>query len=591
LKSNYGDLSIHTGVGAHRVSAILRLLRLALVCAVVITPVWAEDDQLPLESPLFEMAADVERANQQSPDASRHQVLAIDGGFESFVLRVHLVRSATKTIDIQTFIWADEETSRYFANELVNAAKRGVKIRVLVDYMWSTKNPERLSWNLTHSENIHIKLYRPMARQLSPSFPRKIINLLTPNNTNQRMHNKVMVVDGAIGITGGRNIGNNYFDYSQKYNFKDRDIMVAGPSVDDMTASFEEFWAFKHSRSSEEFSDVARGIRNGTLLPQLNEDDFDLPYFQRLNELSSDAQFISDEFVDASMPASSVQFIADKPGRKTWSYWFSPRAGGAMSAAMRERFQQAEDSVLIQSPYVILNRRTRRMMRKVNKRSPGFEVKVSTNSFGAADHLETYSANYRLRTKVIRGLGYEIYEYKPNPDDLRIYLPHYEELKERAVKDGLKRPPYVSIHSKTFLFDDRIAYIGTYNLDPRSFYVNGECGFFVEDEAFVQDISQRLIRDMAPGNSWVIARKKSPLSEINVHIEGLSSLLPLDLWPVRYTSGFELIEGEEAVPTDHPDFYDRYRDLGSFPGAEGLNLDTTIIQIYKGVGKVATPLL
>ena len=562
-----------------------------LVTAVAIAPVWAQDTQLPLDSPLLQLAASVDHANQQSPDTAHHQVLTLGSGFESFVLRVHLVRSATKTIDIQTFIWADEETSRFFANELVNAAKRGVKIRVLVDYMWSTKNPERMSWNLTHSENIQIKLYRPMARRLKPSFPRKIINLLTPNNTNQRMHNKVMVVDGAIGITGGRNIGNNYFDYSTKYNFKDLEIMVAGPSVDGMTASFDEFWAFKHSRSTEEFSDVARGIRNGTLTPQPSDDDFELPYFQRLNRLSSDLQFISEAFVERSMLVSNVEFVADKPGRKTWSYWFSPRAGGAMSAAMRDQFLQVKESVLIQSPYVILNRRTRRMMRKVNKRSPGFQVKVSTNSFGAADHLETYSANYRLRTKVIRGLGYEIYEYKPNPEDLRISLPNYDELQERAEQEGLKRPPYLSIHSKTFVFDDETAYIGTYNLDPRSFYVNGECGIFVQNKEFVQDIKQRLIHDMAPGNSWVIARKKFPLSEINVHIEGLSSLLPLDLWPVRYTSGFELIEGEEPVPTSHPDFYRRYRDLGSFPGAEGLNLDTTIIQIYKGVGKVATPLL
>lgn len=547
--------------------------------------------QTPLTSPLLGLASSVAEKNSNAVTGSHHEVLLLDDGFESFVLRVHLVRSAKKTIDVQTFIWADEETSHYFANELIEASRRGVKIRVLVDHMWSTKDPERLAWNLENSNDIKIKLYRPMAKRLKPSFPRKIVNMLTPNDTNQRMHNKVMLVDGVIGITGGRNIGNNYFDYSVKYNFKDRDIMVVGPSVDDMAASFDRYWDFKHSYSSEELLDVARLMRNGTLVPAIIDDDFESPYFQLLSRLSDDPEYIADTFVGPSMSVDEVEFVADRPGRKTLSYWFSPHGGGAMSDAMRDQFLQMKELVLIQSPYVILDRRTRRMMRKAKKRSPGLEVKVSTNSFGAADHLETYSANYRLRTKVIRGLGFEIYEYKPNPDDLKIYLANFDELQARGEKNGSKRPPYLSLHSKTFVFDNKTAYIGTYNLDPRSFYINGECGVFVHDEAFVRDVAQRLVRDMAPANSWVIARKKFPLSEVNVHIEGLFSLFPLDLWPVRYTSGFELKNGDEPVPPSHPEFYDRYRDLGSFPGSNGISFETTLIQIYKGIGKHATPLL
>jgi len=568
-------------------SARIRCLGRALLFAAVLHPAIAD----PISSPLIEMAHSVNHANEQSPDATGHRVLVLDDGFESFVLRVHLVRSAKTTIDLQTFIWADEETSRYFENELIAAAKRGVKIRLLVDHMWSTKNQDRLAWNLEHLDDIEIKLYRPMAKRLKPSFPRKIVNMLTPNNTNQRMHTKVMLIDGVVGITGGRNIGNNYFDYSTKYNFKDRDILVAGPSVGDMAASFDRYWEFKHSHSTEDLLDIARSLRNGTLSPTKTDDDFDVPYFQLLSRLSDDADYIKGAFVTPTLAANDVQFVADKPGRKTWSYYLSPHGGGAMDAAMREYFLDADELVLIQSPYVILNRRTRRMMRKAKKRAPDLQVKVSTNSFGSVDHLETYSANYRLRTKVIRGLGFEIFEYKPNPEDLSIYLANFDALKARAKKEGSGRSPYLSIHGKTFVFDNHTAYVGTYNLDPRSFYINSECGVFVRDPKFVADISQRLLRDMAPENSWVIARKKFPLSELNVAIEGLSSLLPVDLWPVRYTSGFELKDGDEPVPTDHPEFYDRYRDLGSFPGSNGLSLELLLLEVYKGIGKAATPIL
>lgn len=547
--------------------------------------------QTPSPSPLLELASAVVKKNQQEPETQHHQVLVLDDGFESFVLRVHLVRSAIKTIDIQTFIWSDEETSRYLAKELINATRRGVKVRLLVDYKWSSKNPDRLAWNTGHLDDIEIKLYRAMAKRLKPSLPRKIISIWTPNGTNQRMHNKLMLVDGAIGITGGRNVGNSYFGYSTRCNFKDREILVVGPAVADMTESFQAYWDFEHAYSSAELIDVAQKMHDGTLEPEPLEDNFELPYFHLLNRLSDDPSYIRKAFIGRSMPAQCVEFVSDKPGKKTWSYYFNPRGGGALTAAMYSHIIQSEDTVLMQSPYVILNRRMRRAMIKAKRRSPHLQVKVSSNSFGSTKRLETYSAHYRLRTKVIRGLGFEIYEYKPHPEDLYVYLANFDGLQARAEENQLKRAPYLSIHSKTFTFDRKIAFIGTYNLDPRSFYTNGECGVFVHDENFARDVAQRLLRDMAPANSWVIARKERPLAEVNLRIEGLSSLLPIDLWPVRYTSSFELKAGDEPVPPSHPEFYNRYRDLGSFPGSEGLGLKKTLTRMYKLFGKAATPLL
>ncbi len=457
--------------------------------------------------------------------------------------------------------------------------------------MWSTKNPDRLAWNLEYLDEIEVKLYRPMAKRLQPSLPRKIVNMLTPNDTNQRMHTKVMIVDGVIGITGGRNIGNNYFDYSTKHNFKDREIAVLGPALEDMAESFEAYWRSKHAHFTDELIDVARRMRSGTLKSEPNGDDYAVPYFKSLDQLSNDSDYIATTFVRPLTRVADLEFVWDKPGRKTLSYFFSRHGGGAVAPAMREYFLSATDTVYVQSPYVILNRRARRMMRKAKKRSPDLVVKVSTNSFGAADHLETYSANFRLRTKVIKGLGFEVYEYKPLPADLRISLANFDALHARAEESGSRQRPYLSLHSKTFVFDEKTAFIGTYNLDPRSFYINNECGVFVHDEVFAKDIAQRLIRDMGPENSWVIARKEWPLSELNLQIEGLFGLFPIDLWPVRYTSSFELKDGGEPVAPDHPEFYDRYRDLGSFPGSNGPSLEVLLLQVYKGIGKHATPIL
>ncbi len=527
---------------------------------------------------------------QSHPPTANH-VAIIEDGFDAFVLRINLIRSARRTIDIQTFIWADDDCARFLAEELSKAAARGVKVRLLADHMWSTKNPEALAWTLADNGNIQLSIYRPAGARLNPSLQRKIIHFLTPNNSNQRMHNKLFLVDGVIGITGGRNVGDNYFNYSTKYNFKDRDVLLMGPEVEAMSQSFSLYWRFKHTHSRNELKDSSRRLSEDEVPDGNGAPGLDVAFFGTAHRLANDSAHIRTRFLDSAMAVSELEFVADKPGRKTFSYYFSRRGGGNMAAAIRKELIGSRESILIQSPYVILNRRARRILRKVKKRAPDLRAQISTNSFGAADHLETYSANFRLRTKVIRGLDFDVFEYKPHPEDLSLFLANFESLKKRAEDNGIRRAPFLSIHSKSYVFDNQTAFIGTYNLDPRSFYINSECGLFVRDTQFVQDLTRRIHRDMAPTNSWVIAPKRIPLRELNVTLEGLSSLLPIDLWPLRSTSSFELIEGKQALPRHHADFYDNYRDLGSFPGSEGLDADKTLTRMYKRIGKWATPLL
>jgi phosphatidylserine/phosphatidylglycerophosphate/cardiolipin synthase-like enzyme len=401
----------------------------------------------------------------------------------------------------------------------------------------------------------------------------------------------LFLVDGIIGITGGRNIGDNYFNYSLGYNFKDRDVLLMGPEVAAMSDSFARYWGFKHTHAQSELKDSSRRTSEEDIGDGALASGMDTAFFGRAHRFANDPAHIRERFLDPAMAVSDLEFVADKPGRKTFSYFFSRRGGGNMATAIRKETALSTDSILIQSPYVILNRRARRFLRKVKKKAPGLRVQISTNSFGAADHLETYSANFRLRTKVIRGLDFDLFEYKPHPEDLALYLANFRDLKGRAKDEGKSRDPFLSIHSKSYVFDNRAAFIGTHNLDPRSFYINSECGLFVRDEPFVQELGRRVRRDMAPANSWIIAPKRQPLGEINVTLEGFSSLLPIDLWPLRSTSSFELIEGKEAVPRRHPEFYGNYRELGNFPGSEGMDLDKTMTRMYKRIGKWATPLL
>jgi cardiolipin synthase C len=531
-------------------------------------------------------------AEDAGPARGNH-VAIINDSYDALLLRVHLIRTARESIDIQTFIWADDACGKIFRYELVQAMQRGVRVRVLVDHMGVRFIPKALAYLSTLSPGLEIRVYRPAALRMRPSLPLRVLEFILPTGTNQRMHVKTMVVDGRVGLTGGRNMDDHYYNNATTYNFKDRDALVVGPVVEAMAHGFEEYWEFRKSVPAEKLKDVARLIRIGVMGEPLTRVDVGLDDgFAQLDRDADDAQVVRARFIDTMLPASKVTYVIDKPGFKT--FYFLPlnrTGGGRVSHALTDSFKTAEDTLIIQSPYVILNRRARRQFRKVKKQSQDLRIICSTNSFGAADHIEAYSANYRLRTKVIKGLGFEIYEYKPHPQDLLRHFPNYPEIEQRAVDLGTRRPPFLSIHAKSFVMDDDLVFVGTYNLAPRSFYINSEDGLLIEDEAIARAVKEDILRDIAPENSWVIAERRTPLVGLNNVFEGLSGLVLLDLWPIRNTTSYELLDGKDPVAPTHPDFYEHYTDIGSFPGGEDMPLEQILTSIYKTIGKAATPLL
>ena len=154
--------------------------------------------------------------------------------------------------------------------------------------------------------------------------------------------------------------------------------------------------------------------------------------------------------------------------------------------------------------------------------------------------------------------------------------------------------PFMSIHAKSMVVDDRVAFVGSYNLDPRSENLNTEVGLLIEDEALARELRAEIEEDIRPENSWVIARRALPLrlETVNGLVGGLLSLSPIDVWPIQNTSSFELRAGGVEVPPDHPSFHLNYQEAGAFPGTEGLFTTKEILtRIYKVVGSPLTPIL
>lgn len=536
-------------------------------------------------------------AHERDPrDPTKGNRLAmIGGGYDALLLRVHLIRQAQASIAIQTFIWTNDECGRLLIYEVIEAARRGVKVRILADHFVSEKDPATMAFLATAHPNLEVKHYRPALARLKPSLWRTMLaGLWSFRAFNQRMHNKVMLFDDAVLITGGRNIENTYFDHSTTMNFRDRDVLAIGPVVRGAVESFEQFWGYRHAVSSRDLADVGAVIAKGGYRRYETRADYDFgPHFTELDREANDAGLIGARFASKLKPVRRVEFISDEPGKS---------AGGPAVAritqALRSTLEQAKSSIVMQTPYLVLSRPARKLIREMQEKNPTLRIRISTNSFASTDNLFAYSANYRLRNDYIEDLKLEIYEFKPLPASLPVLFPRQPLMARLATAQAeagkAARAPFLCVHAKTLVVDGRIAFIGSYNLDPRSENLNTEVGLLIEDETLARELLAEMEADMQPANSWVIARRKLPLrlDVVNSFVDDVLSLGPIDLWPIQNTSSFELRPGAADVPPGHPAFYENHRDVGPFPGTEGfLSTKEIMTRLYKAVGSPLTPVL
>ncbi len=539
------------------------------------------------ETPLASAAQDVERGNR---------VAMLSQGYDALLLRVHLIRSATRSIEIQTFIWTNDEVGRLVIYELIEAARRGVKVRIVADHLFSDQDPDVVAFLATAHPNFEVRHYRPATSRMKPGLWRTMLaGVRAFHDVNQRMHSKVMIVDGAVLITGGRNFENTYFDHSTALNFRDRDVVAVGPIVRTASEQFEQFWSYRFTVTSRDLVDVRAALKQGTFRRFDRREDYDFGgFFMALDAEANDTALVERRFVSQLRAVERARFLYDAPGK---SHRGSDKAA-ATARELNEFVKRAQSSVVLQTPYLVLSGTARDLMLELRRRTPAVDVRIATNSFASTDNLYAYSANYRLRADYVRTLGLTIYEFKPLPAELPTFFPTYPAMLERARQkprqDAAAKAPFVSLHAKSLVIDDTIGFVGSYNLDPRSERLNTETGLLVVDREFARALRAEIERDMQPENSWVIARRRFPLrlDIVNGLVAGVFSLTPLDLWPIQNTSSFELIPGQSPVAPDDRSFYERYRDVGPFPGAENPLTEKEIVaRLLKAFGAPLTPIL
>lgn len=538
-------------------------------------------------------------------------------GEQALLARIHLIRAATLSIDIQTLIWSNDETGRYLMYELIAAANRGVRVRIIVDHIASERDAAVAAYLASVHPGLKIKVYNPVGTlgfrdKIEPSRVEMAGGILTRfNRTNQRMHNKIFIVDGIIGITGGRNCENTYFDQALALNFKDRDALVAGPVVTEMSDSFEDYWGYKWSVDIAELADVACLRQSGDFRTWNSKADFALHgFFDAMDQAANDPVIIKARFSDGMQPVDNARIIVDAPGKNKKKWFRRFRGAGKITVELAELISQAENSILIQTPYLVLSNPAIALFKELRQRRPDLDIRISTNSLAATDSWHTYAISFQQKQIYLEALGFKIYEFKPRPGNIRLLMPSWDALRVRerqpsnpSAATWVPVPedphptdsPYLCLHAKSMVIDDEIVFIGSYNLDPRSENLNTEVGLIIRDRQLARSLTKNISIDMQPGNAWVIAKSDYPavIEETNAILEVFSRMLPIvDPWPLRYAGSYELKQDHQAVEPGHPDFYRNYRSAGSFPQVGIQRLDKIMgTWMLKTFGGFTKPLL
>lgn len=433
--------------------------------------------------------------------AGKSGIYVLDTGGEALLARAWLAQHARESIDVQYFIWSTDNIGILAAEALLTAAERGVRVRVIVDDLLIDA-PDKSLLALALHPNIDIRIYNPRTSVGVP-LHKRLLNVLTDfRGVNQRMHDKTLVVDGKVAITGGRNMAAEYFDYNHEYNFRDRDALLLGEAVTALRASFESFWNSALSVKVEELYD-GLGLMQKNV--RVNDEEIAQVYRELHAYAKSPENFAPEvRAAIAATPAAfarlaqqmtwgKVEFISDLPGKNDNRVRLG--GGGQTTSALVRLVESAQARIVIQSPYLVLSDGALDLFRQITAR--GVKVRVNTNSLASTDNLPAFSGYRNQRDRLLE-MGLQIYEYRPAP-----------EVQRKLMQDSPAAPrkaPVFSLHAKTLVVDAKTVYIGTFNFDPRSENLNTEVGAIIHDEALARAVEASIETDMAPGNSWDAAR-------------------------------------------------------------------------------------
>ena len=397
-------------------------------------------------------------------------------GATAFMARLAMADLAEKTLDGQYYIWDGDTSGFILADRLLRAADRGVRVRLLIDdnYMTGARDFNIASFDA--HPGIEIRFFNPVRNRRW-----RIMSFLAEfSRVNHRMHNKLVVMDNAVGIVGGRNIADVYFGVRADHNYRDLDVMTAGPIVTELSGSFDLFWnsewampvgAVVNERATERDLQSFRE----RLEEKLAASGYPYPIDERIADLRARLAQIRDGFIWAP-----GRVYVEHPSK------VNANADNVIAAALGQRVSEVERELLIESPYFVLGDQTIEKVRQLKAR--GVKVRALTNSAASNDVLAAH-AGYANTRKPLLQAGLELYELRADSNMKR----------EWSLLAGKSR---AALHAKALVFDRRSVFIGSFNLDPRSTALNTEIGVMIDSPEIAGQVGELMDEGVSSGSAF-----------------------------------------------------------------------------------------
>jgi len=438
----------------------------------------------------FDRPEETDAGKRLAPRFAAHPgdsaVYTLAPGLDAFAARMLLVHDAERAVDVQYYIFHDDVTGKLLLSQLLSAADRGVRVRMLIDDIGSPGVDRLLSAADAH-ENLEVRLFNAVARGPWNGLA-KVFDLLSrPRQLNHRMHNKMLTADGLMAVVGGRNVGDEYFDAAPSVNYADLDLLVAGPVLPELGECFDRYW------NSPFVTPLSRWPRMqgsaellGEVRAELAVHDFEQRtsrYAERVRA-SNLARDLEDGVLTVIWAPTNA--YADQPEK-------IEAKGEALEATLLTRqlgpfVRDAKREFLVISPYFIPGDEGVKFFGDAVQR--GARVRILTNSLAATDVPAVHSA-YSLYRKALIRAGVELYELKPSSEVLM-----------EAQRKGLFGSASASLHAKSFIVDGEHVFVGSLNLDPRSVDLNTELGLVVDGPELAAQQREQFENIVSPELSW-----------------------------------------------------------------------------------------
>lgn len=406
------------------------------------------------------------------PDLSGFHPLAT--GIDALVARVGLIQAAQRSLDVQYYIWHSDTSGLALLHALLQAADRGVRVRLLLDDLDTAGKDANLRIIDQHP-NVEIRLFNPFANR-----ERRVFDVVTDfSRINRRMHNKSLTADAQATIVGGRNVGNEYFGGESHAEFSDLDVLAVGPVVREVEDAFDLYWNCEWAVPLSAFPGAP-----------VTSDDL-TRIRQKLQEFLAEAE--KTPYARALRQSDLVQSGGLGEGSFVWGrsillYDSPEKAAGIETSAATHigprlalLLGQVQHDLIIISPYFVPGDQLVAALGKMVQR--GVRVRILTNSLAANDVSVVHAGYMRYREDLVRA-GVELYEFKP-----------HQAAGERQKKSW-KGSSRASLHAKTFSGDTRFVFVGSFNLDPRSVELNTEMGVVFESPELAGNLNEVFEQDL-----------------------------------------------------------------------------------------------